>query len=149
MTIKDASGRVLQFGNLCTNDCATCKLSLCPALPCFPDGVVKGARFDWDGHYFAQSTCGAGMTCLAPQYAKPGRYTATFCATPGTLTNDSLPQCVTSGPAQCTSVEFDYPSSNVVKGTLGSVVDGGTAEGGTAEGGAVELPRSAASRRSG
>ncbi len=119
--VRDASGRALSPGNLCTVDCTTCTNSLCPPLPCLPDGAVTGAHLDWDGRYYAESTCGSGTSCVEPAIAPPGKYTATFCATPGTLTgpDGGFQQCVTSGPAQCGSVQFDFPSTAVVKGTIG------------------------------
>ena len=76
---------------------------------------------EWDGTVYATSTCGAGTSCTGPTYVKPGKYSATVCATPGSLTgpDGGVPQCVTSGPVQCATVEFDFPSSTVVKGTVG------------------------------
>jgi hypothetical protein len=35
------------------------------------------------------------------------------------------PQCLPSGPDECSSVEFDYPSMGTVHGTLGEATDGG------------------------
>ena len=76
---------------------------------------------EWDGTNYVTSTCGAGKSCTEPTYAKPGKYTATMCATPGKLTGPDAGArvCVASGAAKCGSVEFDFPLSSVVKGTVG------------------------------
>jgi hypothetical protein len=83
--------------------------------------AITGGQLEWDGTYGAQSTCGMGTACVGAAYAKPGKYTATMCATPGTLVaSDAGPaQCVPSGPAKCGHVEFDFPSSAVAMGTIG------------------------------
>jgi len=121
ITVTDSAGRTLGFGGLCRVQCDTCMLSACPPVACQMDGPVTGATLNWDGSYSASSTCGPGTECLSPSMALPGRYTATFCATPGTLTgpDGGFQQCVTSGPAKCAPVEFDFPSTGVVRGTLG------------------------------
>ncbi len=33
----------------------------CPGIPARIDAVGTGTRFDWDGHYYASSTCGAAQ----------------------------------------------------------------------------------------
>jgi hypothetical protein len=85
-----------------------------------PDAVVHGTKLEWDGTYYAQSTCGSGLTCAAKAHAKPGKYTAAFCATPGELgvVANNVAQCVRSGAELCRTVEFDFPADTVVKGSL-------------------------------
>lgn len=121
--IKDAAGNALELFTTCTDvSCASCSQSGCPNFFCPPTGaVVTSAKMDWDGTSYVTSTCGAGTSCMELRYAKPGKYTATFCATPGKLTgpDGGTRQCVASGPAQCGQVEFDFPSATVVKGTVG------------------------------
>ncbi len=83
---------------------------------------MTGATLDWDGSYNTTSTCGPGTTCVQSVFAKPGTYTAKMCATPGDLTGPDggfQQQCVNTGPPKCGSVQFDFPSSTVVKGTVG------------------------------
>lgn len=68
-----------------------------------------------------ETSCGTGKSCAEPVFAKPGKYTAKMCVTPGKLTGPDAGQrqCVTTGPEKCGSVEFDFPSSTVVKGAVG------------------------------
>lgn len=120
--IKDGTGQDLVFDNFCYVDCATCQSTICPPLLCLPDVRVESARFDWDGHYYAKSTCGSGTVCLESTYAKPGKYTATLCVMPGTVSgpDGGFQQCLPTGPERCASIAFDFPSANTIqKGTLG------------------------------
>jgi hypothetical protein len=123
--ITDASGHSISgVTSSCTDfSCSTCQPSPCPGYYCPPPSgvVVTGATMEWNGSYYAKSTCGTGTSCVESIFAKPGKYTATMCATPGKLAgpNGGIQQCVTSGPAKCASVEFDFPSSTVVTGTVG------------------------------
>jgi hypothetical protein len=121
--LKDSSGKSLALTTSCSDvSCKTCVSSACPGYFCQPNGiVVTGAGLTWDGTNYITSTCGTGTSCTEPSFAKPGKYTATMCATPGKLSGpDAGPrQCVTNGPEKCGSVEFDFPSSTVVKGTVG------------------------------
>jgi hypothetical protein len=111
-------------GSSCTSlDCDTCRAFGCLEIACQNEtGVaVTGGQLEWDGIYDTQSTCGTGTACVLATYAKPGKYTATMCATPGTLiASDAGPvQCMPTGPAKCGHVEFDFPSSVVAMGTIG------------------------------
>ena len=121
VNVVDSAGHGLELGSNCYTDCRSCSISGCPPGPCSQDGIVTGANLNWDGSYLATSTCGPGTSCLEPAVAPPGKYTATFCATPGKLMgpDGGFQQCVPSGPAKCASVKFDFPSSTVVKGTVG------------------------------
>jgi hypothetical protein len=121
IAVADSTGHGLELASNCYTACKSCSISGCPPGPCYQDGVLTGAKLDWDGSYLATSTCGPGTSCLEPAVAPAGKYTATFCATPGKLTgpDGGFQQCVTSGPPKCGSVEFDLPSSVVVKGTVG------------------------------
>jgi hypothetical protein len=105
-------------------DCTTCSTVPCLGIVCENEtGVaITGGQVQWDGSYGTISTCGlAGTTCVGTAFAKPGRYTATMCATPGMLTGGDAepPQCVASGPPKCGHVAFDFPSSVVAMGTIG------------------------------
>lgn len=123
--IKDASGHSLFNITASCSDvsCSTCQPSPCPGYYCPPPSgvVVTGSKLEWDGSHTVASTCGAGTSCIETVYAPPGRYTAEMCATPGKLTglDGGVQQCVTTGPAKCSSVDFDFPSSTVVRGTVG------------------------------
>ena len=123
IAIKDASGTVLlRSPGDCYTPCDTCQALPCPGYACQPQGyAVKGESFEWDGTYWKSGTCGASSSCLAHQFATPGKYTAVMCATPGTLeTSDAtqVAQCVASGPAECVEVPFDFPTSQPVIGKL-------------------------------
>jgi hypothetical protein len=120
LSIGVAQGQSFILTGECDVSCATCANMECPPLVCAPDDAVTGASFTWDGSYFAESKCGAGVSCVTPRFAPPGRYTATFCATPGAITglHGGTAECTPLGPAQCTSIEFDFPSTTVATGTL-------------------------------
>jgi hypothetical protein len=122
--VEDPSGQSLfSVSASCSSvSCETCSTSPCPGFACQIRGIqVSGAKLDWDGRYNVMSTCGGSTACVTYAYANPGRYTAKMCATPGKITgaDAGVPQCETSGPAKCGSVEFDFPSSTVVQGTVG------------------------------
>jgi hypothetical protein len=119
--LQDAAGHALTLSTSCSNvACATCSVSACPGFFCQPTGIaVTGAQLAWNGAYYASSTCGAGMACFEPTFAKPGTYTATMCATPGTLSTSDPAECMPSGPAKCGTVTFDFPSATAAMGTVG------------------------------
>jgi hypothetical protein len=124
--IEDPTGHALDFAGWCSFDCSTCSPSLCPAVPCLPDSIVTMGALDWDGGYYVTSSCGSGRACTQKTFAKPGRYRAKFCATPGNLTEtNGMPQCLPSGAERCGSIEFDFPSKSLVTGTVGDMADGG------------------------
>jgi hypothetical protein len=79
----------------------------------------SSGTLNWDGSYYFQSVCGTGTECFGSTFAKPGKYTATFCATPGTADPTSATGCDASGPDKCATVDFDFPSSGTVTGTVG------------------------------
>src|SRR6185369_7393527 len=86
--IEDTAGHSLfAVSSSCmTVSCDTCSTSPCPGFACQIMGIaVTGAKLQWDGAYNVNSTCGAGKSCVAVTYAKPGKYTAKFCATPDKL----------------------------------------------------------------
>jgi hypothetical protein len=131
--IEDSSGHSLfAVTSSCESvSCDTCSTTPCPGFACMMRGIaVTGAKLQWNGAYNVNSTCGAGKSCVAVTYAKPGKYTAKFCATPGKLvapdgggqqsTSFSAVTCETTGPAQCGAVDFEFPSSTTVRGTVGS-----------------------------
>lgn len=120
--IKDAAGNgLLRYPGDCYTPCETCEMLPCPGYACQPQGyAITGESFEWDGTYYAQQSCGAGTSCLAHSYAKPGKYTAVMCATPGTLAPDvnQVQQCTATGPAECVEVPFDFPTDQSVTGKL-------------------------------
>lgn len=122
--ILDSSGHsFFSVVRSCTDvDCTTCQPLACPGYYCPPpSGVpVTSAKTIWDGSYTTKSTCGAGFSCDQTAYAPPGTYTAKMCATPGTLTGPSGSQvCMSSGPAKCGTVTFEFPSSAEVNAMVG------------------------------
>jgi hypothetical protein len=123
--ILDSSGQPLVLSISCSDTrCDTCQGTPCPGYFCPPGTVaenIPGAKMDWDGLYYARSTCSASTSCFAASYAAPGRYTARFCASPGSISAPSgTSVCMVSGPAVCSSIEFDFPSAGSVKKTLGT-----------------------------
>jgi hypothetical protein len=123
ISLRDAEGRELMLSAGCDLDCETCAglLPSCHSIICAAVNVT-GQTLDWDGSYYTTSTCGAGKQCAQSVIAKPGRYTATMCASPGALNGprtSSDTTCVLTEPAKCGSVGFEFPSSMVVEGTVG------------------------------
>jgi hypothetical protein len=130
ITFTTSGGEGLDIGpRWCTTQCSSqCTPSPCPLFPCtVPTGVaVTQVEQSWDGAYADSSTCGNAMACYIPKFARPGRYVARMCATPGTLTiTDSAPapaSCTPTGPAECVDVPFDFPGASPVEASL-PVVD--------------------------
>jgi hypothetical protein len=122
ISVKEPAGKVLGLATSCsTVSCASCTSSPCPGFACQPSALaVTGASLQWDGGYYTGSTCGEGTACSALTYALPGN-TATLCATPGTLAgmDAGASRCVPTGPMECSSVDFDFPSTTPVNGVLG------------------------------
>lgn len=123
MTISDSTGHVLDLGNWCRTDCATCSANLCPPTPCLPDEEITTIARTWDGTFYASSTCGPQATaCLAATTAAPGTYVASVCAQQGTMTHnpDGSTQCTNQCTEVCGSVKFEVPSNGVIKGVIHS-----------------------------
>lgn len=122
--VLDASGKSLRLSaGDCYTPCDTCEMLPCPGAACQEaHGIeVTGAELNWDGHYFEDGTCNGTVACVTRRFAAPGKYTAKMCATPGDVVDappSTLKQCVTSGPAECAEVEFDFPSSAPVTAQL-------------------------------
>jgi hypothetical protein len=122
VSIRDASGNLVNRSNLCQTSCDTCNMTLCPPLFCaLPSPMLAaGAIETWDGTFFESSTCGAnGRPCVAKGCAHPAKYTAVMCAA-ANPSPDSGTGCsgVTAVQQTCVEVPFDYPPTAPVVGTL-------------------------------
>jgi hypothetical protein len=120
--VRDPAGRVLLTAlPFCQPICSQlCAPPQCPGFPCVPMGSrFTGGDFVWSGVYYDSSTCGGGAGCFIQRFARPGRYTAAMCATPGALSAPDGGGPVCAKEAQrCVELPFDFPSSTVVEGTL-------------------------------
>ena len=94
----------------------------CPGIACPSQGVpVTNVVMTWGGSYVGTSKCGDNRDCYLWKYLPAGNYVAVMCATPGTLDapeGGAWPTCTPTGAAQCVRVPFEFPSTNVVEGTL-------------------------------
>jgi hypothetical protein len=120
LTILLPNGTAAVLDNLCATDCATCQGRPCPGSCQASSPVPRdGQSTTWNGNYYTQSSCGNAPSCLAPQCAAPGRYTARFCAYKSD-TDGGMP-CLSGGtppPPSCTDVPFDWPAGAGVNGTV-------------------------------
>jgi hypothetical protein len=120
LAIKSASGQEMQITHHCISDCTSCNQIGCDLLCALPQPVKpEGVRQQWDGMFFTASTCGQGQMCANPNCAPPGKYVATMCA--GVKNNADAMFCETDPNQQCVDVEFDYPTTSVVQGTVGPI----------------------------
>jgi hypothetical protein len=123
LTIKTASGDPLTaFRPFCTPLCDACGPVACPAIACVAPHAVAptGETMTWDGTYYVNSACGAGLTCATPQCMRPGTaLIATMCASPR-LDPDGGPYCYGGFQTpECVDVPFEYPSGAPVQGWIG------------------------------
>jgi len=123
IAIADTSGHALAQTSSCTDvSCVTCESSACPGYACITQFIdITGGTLNWDGSYITGSSCGSAVSCVETVYAKPGKYVASMCASPGHASApDAGPQhCVSTGPADCAQVTFDFPSSTVARAVIG------------------------------
>jgi hypothetical protein len=94
-----------------TDDCGTCSTmgypDTCATTTTSP---VQIATMNWDGRYFARSTCGAlAENCVAQGCAEPGQYLVAMCA------SDDQQGMLNR---RCADVRFDYPAAYPVMGVL-------------------------------
>jgi hypothetical protein len=130
VTLEDATGRPFQLSSgLCSFDCSNqCQPHVCPpvAILCIQGGgyAVTQVQQTWDGMYYEPGTCGLGTSCVSKRFVPPGRYTAHFCVTPGTVSgvqgDVTAPPatCTATGPEECVDVPFELPGPPVVEATL-------------------------------
>jgi len=120
LAVKDASGQEMALTHSCSSDCALCQQMGCDLLCALPRVMTpEGERQVWDGTFFTQGMCGQGNTCAIANCAPPGKYVATMCA--GVKNNTDPMFCMTDPDQQCVDVEFDYPTTSVVRGTVGPI----------------------------
>jgi hypothetical protein len=122
VTILDAAGQPVEtYAPSCSTSCASCELTSCPAVPCFPSMLPATNDTTWDGTMAMASTCGKHLACSQPEAAPAGHYVARMCATPGDLTtaDGGFPAtCTATGSMECVDVPFDLPGPSPVVGTL-------------------------------
>jgi hypothetical protein len=120
LAIKSASGQELQITHPCMSDCTSCRQEGCALLCALPQPLKpEGVRQEWDGTFFTPGTCGQGDMCANPNCAPAGKYVATMCA--GVKNNPDAMFCETDPNQQCVDVEFGYPTTDVVRGTIGPI----------------------------
>ena len=74
----------------------------------------------WDGKTWIEGARdGQGNSCWTPACIAPGKYVATMCA--GVKDNPEPEYCQGDPAQQCVDVEFDYPTTTVVRGTVGPI----------------------------
>jgi hypothetical protein len=85
-----------------------------------PRPIDTGVEQTWDGSLYAQSTCGAALTCVDKSCASPEKYVAKMCAYARTNADAEAGTACESDPTPvCVEVPFTYPSATVV-GTIGN-----------------------------
>jgi hypothetical protein len=88
----------------------------------------EGETTTWDGSYFVMNHCTAGQggggingtPCNDNLCAPPGKYIATMCATLDEPDAGGAACSLTQQQQVCVDVPFDYPSSTVVDGVIGT-----------------------------
>jgi hypothetical protein len=117
MTVTSLTGESMPIELPCETTCGDCLPVGCPALCIAPQPMkLDGESLTWDGTYWQASTCGANVACRQKTCAAPGRYRVKMCA--ARRSSDAGPFCMPSATPTCTELEFDYPSSAIVEGTL-------------------------------
>jgi len=120
LEIHDARGGAMTLTRGCMSDCTSCQQLGCDLSCALPQQLKpEGVRRQWDGTYYAATTCGQGTACANAYCAPPGRYVATMCA--GVKNNTDQMFCETDPQQQCVDVEFDFPTADVVRGTVGPI----------------------------
>jgi hypothetical protein len=115
LTIQTPAGATLDIepaGDLPLLDCRTCGPAGAIPIGSFwqqvpASGVVTG---EWNGALYEPGTCG-GHACLTPGCAPAGMYVAELCACANATGACATPTCV--------AVPFEYPSSSVMRGSVG------------------------------
>jgi hypothetical protein len=126
LSITDTSGVTLPAGQPlglslgCFSMCNDCRVVSCPGLCPAPQPMnPDGERLTWDGTFYQPSTCGAQITCRLRQCALPGKYSVKMCATRSGVDGGQPFACSgVSTPETCTTLDFDYPSADVVEGVI-------------------------------
>lgn len=120
LSIKNPKGEPIERGFACGVSCDGCMLQPCAPMACIMPHHLpyQGESETWDGTYFAQSTCGAGIQCEQQQCVAAGSHlVATMCAYPSTSPNAGF-GCVGSAMPRCVDVPFDYPAAGPVVGII-------------------------------
>lgn len=131
LTILGPDGQPFARDNTCNTSCGDCAPVRCPGSCIQPVPIADKVTRAWDGRLFAQSTCNGSagtLSCGAAKCAPKGRYTARMCASPSATVGDAgadaasgpSTQCTIAQGAQpkCVDVQFDWPSTTPVVGTL-------------------------------
>jgi hypothetical protein len=120
LTIKSEDGMPIDEAGWCQVDCSGCTNRLCPPVVECPNTAFPAAGLTqtWDGTHYDPGTCGSNVACRARTCANSGsHWIATMCAYPGVVSDGGV-ACLSTGPAHCVDVPFDYPSPAPVVGTL-------------------------------
>jgi hypothetical protein len=118
MTVTSMTGEDMPLEEPCETTCSNCMPIGCPALCIAPQTMKpEGESLVWDGTFWQGSTCGAAnVSCREKACAAPGRYKVKMCA--ARRSSDAGPFCMAGASPSCTELEFDYPSSAPVEGTI-------------------------------
>ena len=122
--VSEDGGTINTFwpGCMSTACSSACLPSACPVIYCNPQGFpVTNVEMTWNGSYIGDSKCGDNRDCYLTKYLPAGNYVAVMCATPGTLDapeTGTMQTCTPTGARECIRVPFEFPSANIVDGTL-------------------------------
>ena len=124
VSVKTADGQPLgAFFQGCVTTCDVCSPIVCP-LACIAPHTLdpNGETQTWNGTYYKQGTCGAGLSCVSPQCILPGTHlVATMCASPR-INPDSGLFCQGSDTPRCVDVPFVFPTIQIVTGNVDPVL---------------------------
>ena len=128
LTVQRADKTPVQIDTSCVAACGACEPVGCPGNCPQPSPVPKtGATKTWlNGRIFTDKKCnskagGGSIPCSEPACAPAGKYIAHMCAfRAGDAGAGNGCSAEAATPAQiCTDVEFDFPTTSPVKGTVG------------------------------
>jgi hypothetical protein len=101
--------------------CGECQPIACPGACRKPQNIdVGGIWTTWTGLMFESGVCNGTTPCLEMRCAPPGRYIARMCATRQQSAGAHACEVPESSPLSptCTDVEFDWPTTDTVRGAL-------------------------------
>jgi hypothetical protein len=135
LQVTRADGTPVPIDQGCVGPCNTCEAFGCTAecrqpLPIGPNGLTK----TWNGNMYLTSSCTnpsysgtRPLTCFNRGCAEAGTYFAKMCGYPlpagdGGADAGALDRCESaSRTPQCVQVQFTWPTTGTVTGTLGAL----------------------------
>jgi hypothetical protein len=117
LAVRTLRGERMPLALGCNSTCEACRQVDCPAICPAPTPMKQdGERLVWDGGYWPDSTCAAGLSCRSKKCAPAGRYVARMCAGLGTSNPGMM--CLQELSEKCVEMEFDFPSATTVGGAI-------------------------------